>query len=156
MILEFAGELNAECKKYIDHKHKIGRLIKIIIIFFCASIPVCLISFLVSKWLLFFLIFTAAITVVDGFIYDKSFSDYPKRIIIDENCCEVYLEYSNRIIWNKDIINITDMGTWYKFKINFTFNSVLICQKNLIIKGSIEEFEEFFKDKIVRKTENQK
>ncbi len=32
------------------------------------------------------------------------------------------------------------------------FNRRFICQKDLITEGTIEEFEEIFKDKIVRKT----
>ena len=50
------------------------------------------------------------------------------------------------------IKSIEDQGEWYyiNFKIDFTEN--IVCQKNLIEQGTIEEFEEIFKDKIIKKT----
>ena len=40
------------------------------------------------------------------------------------------------------------MGTWYKIKFNLKFNMYFVCQKDLLVEGTLEEFEEIFKDKL--------
>ena len=49
------------------------------------------------------------------------------------------------------IKRIEDQGDWYYITFKGDFTENIICQKNLITQGTIEEFEEIFKDKIVRK-----
>lgn len=50
------------------------------------------------------------------------------------------------------IKSIEDFGTFYFFKMYFpNGNGTFICQKDLIIEGTIEEFEKLFEGKIVRK-----
>ena len=49
------------------------------------------------------------------------------------------------------VLEVIDMGAWYKFKYNLTINVFTVCQKDLIVEGTIEEFEELFADKLVRK-----
>ena len=49
------------------------------------------------------------------------------------------------------MLEVIDMGAWYKFKYNLTINVFTVCQKDLIVEGTIEEFEELFADKLVRK-----
>ena len=51
-----------------------------------------------------------------------------------------------------DIKKVVDMGDFYKIYFYFPHKSNLfVCQKDLIIKGTIEEFEELFSAKIMRK-----
>ena len=51
-----------------------------------------------------------------------------------------------------EVLEVIDMGTCYRFKYNTKINILAVCQKNLIVEGTIEEFEELFADKLVRKT----
>ena len=53
----------------------------------------------------------------------------------------------------EDIKKILDYGEFYDIIFYFP-NKVLncICQKDLLVEGTIEEFEKLFEDKIVRKT----
>ena len=51
-----------------------------------------------------------------------------------------------------DVKKVIDCGEWYHIVFYFPHKNVyFICQKDLIKEGTIEEFEEIFKDKIVRK-----
>ena len=50
---------------------------------------------------------------------------------------------------------ILDVGNGYVFEFKFRYrNPYFHCQKDQITKGTIEQFEELFKDKIVRLDEN--
>ena len=56
-----------------------------------------------------------------------------------------------------NVKKVVDMGEWYKIYFYFPYKSNLfICQKDLLVKGTIEEFEELFSDKIIRKKFNNK
>ena len=51
-----------------------------------------------------------------------------------------------------DIKKIVDYGDWYKIYFYFPHKSnAFICQKDLIMQGTIEEFEEMFAGYIVKK-----
>ena len=50
-----------------------------------------------------------------------------------------------------EVLEVIDMGTWYKISLNLKYNSFFACQKDLIVEGTLEEFEELFADKLVRK-----
>ena len=53
-----------------------------------------------------------------------------------------------------DVKVVVDWGEWYDIIFYFPYKSVgFICQKDLIVEGTIEEFEKLFEDKIVRKHE---
>ena len=48
-----------------------------------------------------------------------------------------------------EILEIIEMGTWYRLKFNLKLNPNIVCQKDLLVEGTLEEFEEIFKDKLV-------
>ncbi|MDE6201764.1 MAG: hypothetical protein K2M47_07840 [Clostridiales bacterium] len=51
-----------------------------------------------------------------------------------------------------DVKKVIDYGEWYHMVFYFPHKIVYyVCQKDLITEGTIEEFEEYFKDKLVRK-----
>lgn len=53
----------------------------------------------------------------------------------------------------EDIKKIVDYGDFYQIIFYFPHKSIVfVCQKDLITKGTIEEFEQRFADHIVRKT----
>ena len=50
-----------------------------------------------------------------------------------------------------EIETVVDYGEWYQIYFNIGFrNNYMICQKDLIVKGTLEEYEKLFGDKIVR------
>ena len=79
---------------------------------------------------------------------------YPSRILIDIKEKEIFGEYrkgaGSRSI--DDVKKVIDMGRFYDIIFYFPNQwANCICQKDLIVEGTIEEFEKLFEDKIVRK-----
>lgn len=46
---------------------------------------------------------------------------------------------------------IVDYGDWYYIRFKFDITASVVCQKSLIVEGTIEDFEKLFADKIIRK-----
>lgn len=80
----------------------------------------------------------------------------PREVIINSDTIICRIEGIKESIKPKTkkiskIKKIIDSGDWYYITFKGDFTESIICQKNLIIEGTIEEFEELFKDKIIRK-----
>ena len=75
----------------------------------------------------------------------------PKKIVTDNDyIISIADKYSDSRNIN-DVKLVRDFGEFYE--IIFPFGKIsekFICQKNLLVKGTIEEFEALFGDKIVR------
>ena len=161
-MIEFNVILSEESKRYLlkeQHKGMVFLSFFIGIIFF---IPLVVITFL---WR-YAAICTIPAMVIVGFTilylcsrrtkqFKETFDEsLPNSIIIDGGKIETLglgeLSYKCKSII--DIKEIRDMGTFYA--VIFYFPSMdrrFICQKDLLVQGTIEEFEEIFKNKIVRK-----
>lgn len=147
-MIVFKGEITEESRNYIERKIIISAFIAIPIMFIFISLPIVLIALLVSKYLFFGLIITFALAVIN---YLKEFGQYPNCIEIDDYEIRAF---NKRIKLNntlKNISTVIDMGTFYTFKFNLKMNKFFVCQKDLIVEGSIEEFEKLFEDKLIRK-----
>ena len=75
----------------------------------------------------------------------------PKKVYIEDGSiicvAEKYVEYRNLA----DVKRIHDFGEYYELRFSFgKISEKFICQKNLITKGTLEEFENLFRDKIIR------
>ena len=72
------------------------------------------------------------------------------HIEIDEELMKIELEnYFERA--TEDVKKVLDYGEFYEFRFYFPWCFGVICQKDLLVEGTIEEFEKFFDGKIVRK-----
>ena len=76
----------------------------------------------------------------------------PNKIYIEEGyiICQTQIQEESKDL--EDVKKVVDYGEWYYLafplgKISGNF----ICQKDLLTKGSLEDFEALFKNKIVRK-----
>lgn len=96
-----------------------------------------------------------------GFVIVVSFLPVPKKnwhlvcpqsvVIDDEGITSTGIKFSDYRLLSQ-IKRIDDCGDYYKFWFEFPHQSpYFLCQKDLIVQGSNEEFEEMFADKIVRK-----
>ena len=81
----------------------------------------------------------------------------PTKIVIDDDYIAIYLRigaYKRRDLY--DVKKVIDYGVFYDIKFYFPWEQEYMCQKDLIVEGTIEEFEELFADKLVRKTPKEK
>lgn len=80
---------------------------------------------------------------------------FPRRIIfdLDKNLTSYKIEtnYKEKLNRITRITKIYDYGDWYYIKFKFDPSNYLVCQKDLIVKGTIDEFEKIFKDKLIKK-----
>ena len=157
---EFRCEISEVCKKYLFQKLAIFIMFSFLFTcVLCLSIIIVILSKLnILEWWIIVLIILAALVscvlaTVSPYIYKaktlKSFT--PKSIKIDkeEICAEFENEYMNKSM--DEVKKVYDLGEWYYVVLKFPKLANLVCQKDLLINGSIEEFEKLFFNKIKRK-----
>lgn len=154
-IVEFNGELSVEAKKELIRGYQkmttwcvafaVAFVLAFLIPFCIYEVPECLpLTFIVFLFipLNYFAkpkrkalenILTKSVQITENSVITESMSGYN----------EVSLE---------DVKKVVDFGEFYKIIFCFPKKTYdCICQKNLVTKGSIEDFEEIFSELIVRK-----
>lgn len=164
-MLIFRFELQGEVKNYLIKKQKRGAFRSALItalVFFIPAVIIGIIWYnnfiavtisigLIAFSLLFLICFSRWDSPLNGF-----YEYLPEEVIIDNQQgiiettgIKKYCYQCEKWDWIKEII---DWGGWYEFKFYGRYGSwFFICQKDLIVEGTIEEFEKLFEDKIVRK-----
>ena len=150
-MIRFYGEINNESQKFIAKKMLRLGLYTMIVLLIVVGFPSILAGVFFDIW--FFTIFAGMGMLVALFLSYYTRKDYyPNLITIDNNqiCAEIGKGMATRTF--DDVKQIIDYGEFYDIIFYFP-NKVLncICQKDLIQEGTIEDFEELFKDYIVRK-----
>ncbi len=151
-MIEFRGELSKSSKEYLIKKESKNCIIVIIgSLLFC--IPFIVLS-IINNWIFaigvipFVFISIASLIPPRGKILKLLF---PIRVSINDDiiiCKGENFEVANNIASIKKIIA---GGDWYHIIFKFPHKSFrFLCQKDLITEGTIEEFEETFKNKIVK------
>ena len=153
-MIVFRGYVNNNTLKYIYKKMMklgwIAGLTEFVII----GIPCVLIGVVFEFWIFSILVVFLSIPLTLLMSWSTRKDQLPYLIRIEKS--EIYAEIGrgagSRTL--DDIKVILDYGEFYDIIFYFP-NKVLncICQKNLIVEGTIEEFEKLFEDKIVRKYE---
>lgn len=163
-MIEFKGRLSNKCKEYvIKSSWQLGFFIVIAV-----CIPFIILSIVLSIkddciYLLILipvalLIFFASLKPgtkayrklygKNGKIYDGELTwhiSIEGDIIFAEGIQRSETKYLS------NVKKVVDMGDWYKVYFYFPYKSNLfICQKDLIIQGTIEDFENLFSEKIIR------
>ncbi|MBQ2702084.1 MAG: hypothetical protein IJF64_03745 [Clostridia bacterium] len=152
-MIEFRGYLHYTARRYLLKKMQKITTIGAICMFFLLGVPSLLAWIYWGIWVFFAMSLLGTIWMF-ALTWMVRRDAYPSRIIIDIKEKKIFGEYrkgaGDRSI--DDVKKVIDMGEFYDIIFYFPNQwSNCICQKDLIIKGTIEEFEEFFKDKIVRK-----
>ena len=84
----------------------------------------------------------------------KNFFEWKFDIFIDDSNIKTIFNHQNGAVTNtpvKKIKKIIDYGEYYLlFLFRWDASHSIICQKDLLIEGSIEEFEKLFEGKIKR------
>ena len=72
----------------------------------------------------------------------------PYKIVVSKNTITRLDTMFNKSFYTKDVKKVLVADEYYELKLPL---SRCICQKSLLTKGTLEEFEEIFKDKLVYK-----
>lgn len=148
-MIIFNGEINEDCKCFLRKKQKLSAFIKFIVMFLVLSLPIICVGIAVSFYFLYGLILTLLIAIADVML-DKSFGSIPNQIIIDDYSMEAKSSNYELSINLSCVKSVIDMGAWYNFEFDYKINNFFVCQKDLLVEGSIKEFEKLFEDKLKR------
>ena len=104
-----------------------------------------------TYWMLIALAVGIIISVVLHFIPNLRLAMLPQLIYTEDGKITCVSETYTEVASIDDVYKVIDYGEFYKLcfpygKISYKF----ICQKDLLTKGSLEEFEELFAGKIVK------
>ena len=74
---------------------------------------------------------------------------FPSKVTINTQTGEITTQSSQFYAESSidDVVKILDKGEWYLFYVK-SRDGRYICQKDLLITGTLDEFEKIFKDKI--------
>lgn len=161
-LIVFEGDVCEESRRWLSNHIRIGVVFAFTFSGIIVSIPFWVLCINNSDWLyMLFLIpcyLPGPLLITIIVLFPNKTKQPPPiyvAIIKDTMIAKVkinngsIIKYGNSVEHVKKVI---DFGDWYFISFHiFHKNPSFICQKDLIKEGTIEEFEELFKDKIVRK-----
>ena len=158
-MLKFSGVLSDEPKKYIRKMEKRSTLIAGAIAIVILAYP-C-IAFLAS-WLdpisaiIMYALIVASFALVVLFTPTKADVEKISPIEISIESEDGYIVSVSKMMTVdrslSEVKAVIDHGEWYSFQFNGrgTPAQRFVCQKNLISRGSLEDFERLFDNKIIK------
>lgn len=154
-MIEFSGYLTGEAKqRFVQKSRAFGMKL-------CLTAAVLLFPLIV--WLAFRLtnwvvipvyIFTIALLAVMFRLFGRKIDMalVPKTIRIEEDILTCVADQYEESKMLSDVKCVYDRGAYYEIVFPFgKLSEKFICQKDLLSKGSLSEFEALFKDILVRK-----
>lgn len=150
-MIEFEGIASQSTILRMKQKERNAALIGATVTFLLCSGLVLLASFLINFLIIYFLIVVALLAIFMIVLQKGMEKRIPKKLII-ENGMMMFLFDKGEVIKNiSDVKKVYDKGDWYEFNCFFPHRNInLLCQKDWIKQGTIEEFEKLFEDKLVR------
>ena len=151
-MIVFEGQISGKCKEGVLRRGAKNSFIGGLITSILFAIPTIILALKID-WiiLLFFLVlipfpFLAAIPPKEKY-YPTIF---PSKVTIDTQTGEMTTQSSQFYAESSitDIVKVLDKGEWYLIYVK-SKDGRFICQKDLLTNGTLEEFEKFFKDKII-------
>ncbi len=163
-MIRFKFYMSDIIKDFVIKRRKFESILTFIIAAIIFLIPVCIfgIAWRNIPYAVLILILVYIVSLVMLFLlcrYNSPLNAFkesePEQIIIYDDIIETTgrEKYCYKQLKLYDVKYVMDYGLYYVFIFYFpNLDRRFICQKDLITEGTIKEFEEIFKDKIVRKT----
>lgn len=159
-MIEFYGILSEKCIKAISKRNNIFNSL-VFAIFTIISIITTLFLWLYNiEQYKYFIVLTLIMIVVNILLLIVPANSIAfrmnRKIVIDKEIIKLNIEGLNtpfkpKIRKIKKVKKVYDFGEWYYILFKWDLSDYIICQKNLLSKGSIEDFEKIFEGKIIRK-----
>lgn len=145
--LKFVGELSAENKRYLL-KRQIKLNVIMGILFSCVlSVPIVLLAVYYYKLILLFLMIPFLILVM--FIMNPFYKkEFPKEIEIVDNVIYITTKLATYSRDVADVKKVYDIGNAYYISFYLPKTSACLCQKNLLVEGSLADFERLFVNRL--------
>ncbi|MFQ6749888.1 MAG: hypothetical protein ACLRFR_03525 [Clostridia bacterium] len=159
-MISFEGKLSEKClENSLYKKHKVGGYI-CLIVGIVSLLMTVLTVFISSEYVIEFAIMSAILFILTIVFFikpnPKMLSNYyflPIKINIDKEKSIISQVIQGKSVNYKleYVKQVIDMGEWYNIAFKYDSSAMITCQKNLIVEGTIEDFEKLFADKIIRK-----
>ena len=152
-MIMFEGELSNECRKFLIKGQIKLQAITALIVFVLFSIPIILLGLWWDQMIYIGLVALSLFVVFSllppGKNAQKLFVPTCVSFDFEEGFVVQRCEKIERAYPIDTVESVVDYGEWY----HLIFKSpnrikYFVCQKNLITKGSLDEFEALFKDRI--------
>lgn len=156
-MIEFTGQLNKNAKKFLISIYMKGLIITAIILYIVFGVPAILFALTVDRIAYLFLIVILLAPILFTIpIFTKTTQNelFPYKAFVDKEENTVVIqpiagEKHERFSMIKDVKTVNDYGDWYHMIIPKQ-DKYFVFQKDLLVQGTIEEFESIFEGKIVR------
>ena len=150
-MIIFEGQITGECLKEYKKMHKIEVFIALISLFLTWIIANALAIYISNiEWfampVISICIFCASLFfAIVLYVRSKPWN----KICIDSTNNTISFSRSKKVTRIKldKISTIDDMGEFYSIPVD----TAVLCQKSLLVEGTIEEFERLFEGKIIKK-----
>ena len=150
-MFEFRGKLSKECEDFLYNKQRRLELISMGIVALVFSIVIIVFAILVNSILFIGLILPLLFVIAPVLPTTKrSFLQrMPNKVLFDfENDTIFYQSEKSKDTYHiSQIEKILDYGNFYHIIFEPVPDSYYVLQKDLMVQGTISEFEECFKDK---------
>lgn len=156
-MIEFCGQLSDKVVHYMLKQEAISGVIISLIILMVVVIITIILGLMWDWIVLLCNIIPVLMIILTLFCYRKPTKKLrnlimPNRVCILEDTIECENGHFYHIRFLSDIKKIIDFGEWYHIIFKYAErNQCFVCQKTLISKGTIEDFEKLFEGKINRK-----
>lgn len=150
-MIKFDGELSTKCRLYAINRDR-RLLLYVMIILMTPLVVLNIIMALNINIFLLLFVPIFLIVIIASYLYKpKVQKSMLCHIEINEEIItmEVDEKYSERKIC--DVKRIIDYGEFYVIEFYFPGVLYIVCQKKLIVEGTLDEFEHFFDVKIIKK-----
>ena len=152
MYFVFQGELSNKNQKYLLRKNKIVGSFAICLLTLILSVPIILLSYFIH-WAFSLAFVILALMLILNLIPlkdEKKFTIPAKIMFYDDTITSEGKGFSTTKPISA-IKKIIDFGDFYHIIFNFPHKDIrFLCQKDLLKEGNLQDFEKYFKDKIVR------
>ena len=154
--IEFKGYISGKAEKHFRKKAKmIGlNIILISLLLFCPAVLIFGIK--TQSQILVKITLSAIIIMPLTLLIPKIKKEWksmtPKRIFIEEECIICSADKYTETKYISDVKKVYDHGEFYELVFPFgKISEKFVCQKDLLIKGTLQDFENLFEKKIIKK-----
>ncbi len=152
-MIEFDGYLTGDAEKHF-WKQSSGLFLKFFLFGLLVCIPPCITGIRSNFWFPFYLLFICFVMILIVLYLPKtkkSRSMTPKKIYFEDGYIICIADQYTESRSISDVKKVRDFGKFYELVFPFGKSSEkFICQKVLLVKGSLEEFEALFPNKLER------
>lgn len=147
-MIVFEGSISGQCLQNCNKKLKNEIIISLTIV----SIIIIFIWYLIFGFsiLILFPAIVCLTMYTIGLAFYKKTNSKPFKIIVDPDERTIVYEAKSEkehFFMFDDIKSVYDYGEYY----HFWQGDMFLCQKSLLVQGTLEEFEKLFEGKIIRK-----